>query len=336
MTKMLETVSQNNFVDDCRGQTSRLLGKRYLCGWAVVALFLVIDVAWLYLSGCSVQADGIVPAVKAIGALSCIAVGFGCMAKIPRYKLATKKLRYAEIACTAAWLMLLLFFTSVTGVLSYISVTVNAPLVDASLLRFDRALGFDWPSVYHWVHSHVAVQRILALAYDSGIWQLMGIPPVLGLLGRHEDLSDFVLHLMLSSILLLLVSTPFPAASAFLHFNIAGPNTAATVSDFNLLRNGTMRHFDLTQMQGLVSFPSFHTALAVFFAYSLRRSVMLFPFAIPLNAAMVISTPTQGGHYLADVFGGLILAWVTIQVLKFALWKSAMSRTPFQANATVG
>jgi PAP2 superfamily len=336
MTKMIETVAQNNLVDGGRGQPSQFLRKRYLGGWLIVALFLMADFAWLYFGGYSVKADDIVRGAKAIGILSCIAVGLGGMAKIPRYKLATKRLRYAEIAWALAWLSLLLFFIPVAGVLSYLSVTVNAPLVDDSLVHFDRALGFDWLSVYHWVHSHGAVQRVLAFAYGSGIWQLIGIPAVLGLLGRCEDLSDFVLHLMLSSILLLLVSTPFPAASAFVHFNIADPNTAATVSDFNLLRNGTMRQFDLTRIQGLVSLPSFHTALAVFFAYSLRRNSIIFPFALLLNVTMIISTPTQGGHYLADVFGGLILALVTIQTLKFALGRRAMIRTPFPANAAPG
>jgi hypothetical protein len=329
-------VAQNYSADDCRGQPFQFLWKRYLGGWVIVVLFLIIDIAWLYLSGRSVQADGIVRVAKIIGLLSSMALGLCGIAKVPRYTLAAKKLRYMKVACTLAWSTLLLSFVAVAGVLSYLSVTVNAPLVDASLLRFDRALGFDWPNVYHWVSSHVAVQRVLAFAYYSGRWQLIGIPVVSGLLGRHEDLSDFVLHLMLSSILVLFVSTPFPAASAFLHFNITDPNTAASVSDSNLLRNGTMRHFDLTQIQGLVSLPSFHTALAVFFAYSLRRISVLFPFAVLLNVIMVISTPTQGGHYLGDVFGGLILALVTIQTLKFALGRRVMSRAPFPANAAAG
>jgi hypothetical protein len=63
--------------------------------------------------------------------------------------------------------------------------------VDSSLVRFDRALGFDWPAVYRWVQSHHEVQRILAFAYVSGEWQLIAIPFILGLSGRCEDLSDF-------------------------------------------------------------------------------------------------------------------------------------------------
>ncbi|MBB5445775.1 MULTISPECIES: phosphatase PAP2 family protein [unclassified Paraburkholderia] len=38
--------------------------------------------------------------------------------------------------------------------------------------------------------------------------------------------------------------------------------------------------------------------------------------AIPLNVTMILSTPTQGGHYLADVFAGLLLSALTIAALK--------------------
>ncbi|WP_187634054.1 MULTISPECIES: phosphatase PAP2 family protein [Paraburkholderia] len=314
-------------------QTYCVPGRQYLFGLAVVLLFSMIDIAWLYMSGCSVREDGILLIAKTLSFLLSSAVGLAAIAAVPRYRQVTKRLRYEEIARTLAWMALLLCFVPVAGVLSYLSVTVNASLVDESLVRFDRALGFDWPSVYYWVHSHAVIQQILAFAYDSGRWQLIGVPVVLGVLGRREELSGFVLLLMLSSALLLLISTPFPAASAFLHFNITDPNTSATVSDFDLLRNGKIVKFDLLRIQGLVSFPSFHTALAVFFAYSLRRTIFLFPFAVLLNATMVISTPTQGGHYLVDVFGGLTLALVTIYILKLALTARVLSHTPFKANA---
>jgi hypothetical protein len=180
----------------------------------------------------------------------------------------------------------MLFFVAVAAVLSYLCVTVDTPLVDASLIRFDQAVGFAWPSVYHWTGSHAALERVLAVAYESGGWQPVGIPAISGILGRDEDLADFMLLLTLSSILLLIVSTPFPAASAYVHFNVTDPGTAATVSGFNRLRSGTMRQFDLNAMQGLVSFPSFHTALGIFFAYVVRRSAVLFPVFAVLNATM--------------------------------------------------
>ncbi|MBB5508556.1 hypothetical protein [Paraburkholderia atlantica] len=41
--------------------------------------------------------------------------------------------------------------------------------------------------------------------------------------GRRDELSGFVRLFMLSGILLVLVATPLPASSAFLHFGVAGP-----------------------------------------------------------------------------------------------------------------
>lgn len=291
---------------------------RYLFGWVIASLIFAFDVLWLHLTGYSVEVHGIISSARVFAFLACVAGGLVGLAQIPRYRLATKKLRYAELAYTIAWMLLMMFFVQAAAVLSYLSVTLNMPLVDDTLVRFDQSLGFDWPTFYHWVSSHSLVQRGLALAYASGFWQLLAIPLILGLLGRYEDLSDLILHLMLSSVPVILVSTWFPAASAFVHFHITEPNTAATVSDFDLLRNGTMRHFVLARIQGLVSFPSFHSALAVFFAYSLRRVAVIFPCALFLNIMMLISTSTQGGHYLADVFGGLIVAYSTIQVLQHA------------------
>ncbi|MDH6153581.1 membrane-associated phospholipid phosphatase [Paraburkholderia sp. WSM4179] len=68
--------------------------------------------------------------------------------------------------------------------------------------------------------------------------------------------------------------------------------------------------------QGMVSMPSFHTTLAIVFIYALRRAPQLLLFAIPLNVTMILATPTQGGHYLADAFAGLLLSALTIAALK--------------------
>jgi hypothetical protein len=310
--------SESEDVDLRFTQSLPSLWRRYLYGWAIVSLILLIDVTWLHLSNHSVRLAGVEAAGKAVGILFCIVVVLRAIQRIPRYEPIAVKLRYAVVSETVAWCALLLCFVSSTCILSYLCVSINAPLVDSSLVRFDRALGFDWPAVYRWVQSHHEVQRILAFAYVSGEWQLIAIPFILGLSGRCEDLSDFFFLLVLSSILLLIISTPFPATSAFVHFKVADQNAASTVSDFAILRDGTMRMFDLTNTQGLVSMPSFHTALAVFFMYSLRRIPLLFGLAMLLNVTMIVSTPTQGGHYLADVIAGLILSAMTIQSLRVA------------------
>ncbi|SEF11208.1 PAP2 superfamily protein [Burkholderia sp. WP9] len=289
---------------------------RYITGWAAVLAIILVDIAWFRVESYSINGEHLRDPAKIAGIFIGIAVALGLVANIPRYRKITRRLRYAEISDLLAWLTMLSCFTWAGSLLSYLCVTTNAPLIDNSLVRFDLALGFRWPSVYEWVHSHPAVQRVLAWAYASGWWQLIGTPVVLALTRRREELSEFALLFISATIFALLISTPFPAASAFVHFNVTDPNTASSVSDFALLRSGTLRAFDLRSAQGLVSMPSLHTALAVLFAYSLRHVRIISIIACLLNLAMIASTPTQGGHYLADVFSGLVLAFGVIWLSK--------------------
>jgi len=58
--------------------------------------------------------------------------------------------------------------------------------------------------------------------------------------------------------------------------------------------------------QGLVSLPSFHTALGVLFCLTLRHSRLGWP-CLLLNLLMIASTPVMGGHYLVDLLAGALL-----------------------------
>jgi hypothetical protein len=76
---------------------------------------------------------------------------------------------------------------------------------------------------------------------------------------------------------------------------------------FEGLRNGSFRSIQLGQMQGLVTFPSFHTCFAITLAWCFRDFRRLFPIAILVNAAVLVSTLTEGGHYLVDVLAGIVI-----------------------------
>lgn len=74
-----------------------------------------------------------------------------------------------------------------------------------------------------------------------------------------------------------------------------------------------LKPFLIEHPEGLVTFPSFHTALAVIFAYSMRgiRYIALPVYA--LNAMLILATLPQGGHYLVDVVAGLAVAAMSIK-----------------------
>jgi hypothetical protein len=296
---------------------------RYLAAWLIIIITTAIDIVWMRTGGYSIETTGVLKIVKFSLQMLSVAMALNAIAQIPHYRKITSSLGYNRVSVTMAWLAVLSCFCASTSILSYFSVTVDAPLVDNSLIRFDSVFGYHWLALYHWVHAHPNLQRILELAYQSAGPQIIAIPIILGLTGRTEDLGNFVLLIIIYGIFGLLVATPFPSSSAFLHFNINDPNTVSAVSYYNLLRDGTMKTFDLNNAQGLVSMPSFHVALAIFFCYSLRHIGLLFPISIFLNSAMLIATPTQGAHYLADILGGAVLAVITIwvvQLLATSIW----------------
>jgi membrane-associated phospholipid phosphatase len=123
--------------------------------------------------------------------------------------------------------------------------------------------------------------------------------------------------------LAILIAVPFPTESAFLHFDVHDPYTVSTVSDYFLLRNGHARELAFTSAQGLISFPLLHAMLALYFAYSLRHVRLVFPIGIALNFLMILSTPTQGGHYLFDVLSGLIAGVLVIYFVRWLIRRSA-------------
>ncbi|KAA1013797.1 phosphatase PAP2 family protein [Paraburkholderia panacisoli] len=302
-----------------RAQTSQLFVSRYFSGCLILVLVTTIDYVWVSVGGYSVHEEGVIGIVRFAMNLIGIAGGLFSLACIRRYAAMTAILRFREAAYTLSWLVLLLCFIASDDLLQYLTVTVNAPLVDESLIRFDNALGFHWLLFYRWVHAHPTLQAALQLAYLSFFVQVLAVPIILGLTGRRSELSEFVLLFMLTGSLLLLISTPIPASSAFLHFGISDPGTASGYSDFNLLRNGKLRVFEMVPSQGLISLPSFHTIVAVLSAYALRHIRKLFPLAVLLNLTMIASTPTQGGHYLADVFAGILLSALTIFIFRRGL-----------------
>jgi membrane-associated phospholipid phosphatase len=68
--------------------------------------------------------------------------------------------------------------------------------------------------------------------------------------------------------------------------------------------------------------------LATLFTYAHRHSPTFLPVAA-FNALMVLAIPSEGGHYLVDIIGGLAVGGVTILATRVL-----PARTPALAPAT--
>jgi membrane-associated phospholipid phosphatase len=289
---------------------------RYLGTWVAIALIVAVDFAGLHALDRSATLGRAARNLPGFLAILLVIVWVNFRTASVRDGQTKWARRQLELANTARWMLALAAFCMAASLLSHLSVAAAFPLVDPQLVRIDEMIGFDWVAWYNWVRLHPILFIVLKLAYGSGLAQTIVVPLILGLSGARRDLADHMTRFMLATLICLIVATLLPAASAYLHFHIADPDTSSTVSEFLPIRNGTLRVFALDDQQGLVSMPSMHTCMAILFAYALRRMPVIAYIAVALNAIMIASTPTHGGHYLVDVLAGAVLAVVTIMLVK--------------------
>ncbi|HJT08846.1 MAG TPA: phosphatase PAP2 family protein [Stellaceae bacterium] len=238
---------------------------------------------------------------------------FGALAAIYTYWRPDE--RIVDLAQCAAQLIALF---AATGCFSYIVTATNLPLANDAVAAVDRALGFDWLRWFGWVEQHPVLRLVLQLAYPCAIAQMVLIACYLSLTGQAARSRELVWTIMLSLLIIVPLSGLLPVESAWLYYNVGGSFDAASVADFNRLRAGQLHDVDLRQLQGIISFPSFHTCLALLFPYVVRkRRRVLLPIAL-LNGVMILSVPTEGGHFLVDVIAGAavaaVAAWLAAQI----------------------
>jgi hypothetical protein len=294
--------------------------SRFATLCALTAALVCIDLAWLVLAGWSVSARGFVLLALAVAA---------CLAPltIRRYR------RDARIGTTAQFSALLLIFQAAAATLSYLTISTNAPLIDPALAAWDRALGFDWLALASWLDTHSGLRSLLRCAYYSGLFQLAFAVVFLGFTARRDRLEEFVRLMMLATLATIALSGPFPAAGAWKQYAVGGSFDLSSLSHFEPLRDGRLSEVALETMQGLISIPSLHAAMAVLLMHAARGIRFVWPASLVLNLAMLASTPTEGGHYLVDVFAGSALALGLIGIgLQRNTRPAARPQVPAQAR----
>jgi PAP2 superfamily protein len=268
--------------------------------WLVIATIVVVDAVGLRLAGMRVAADGFVRLVVAIFVLQVLAFIYGRLR--PRERL-------ADLAQTAVQLLLLF---AAAGILSYTLTATALPLQDDLFARGDAILGFDWLAWFRAVEAKPLLRSVLHLAYITATPQLVAIAIYLALSGQGARNAELIWTLAISLIVIIPLSALLPGAGAFVRYDVAALVDAPFVSEFAMVRHGALTTIDLNQLQGVITFPSFHTTLAVLYPYVVRGSRRVFVGCAFLNLMMLLSIPSEGGHYLVDLIAGALVAAVAI------------------------
>lgn len=260
----------------------------------LLATLSVVDVAWSILLGIGISHWE--PFAIVSTALLAVALGHQKLGLSPR------------VAVIAEWILLWLVFSVAGALLAYLAAARGGPLYDARLAALDAAVGFDWKAWYEFVVAHPLLRLLLALAYASLVAQILFSVFWFSHLGWDQRNAELLVNVILALLMTTAVFCLFPSlgpcvgiAEFHEHF----------VDDLIGLRNGTLPSLNIMLLKGVIAFPSFHAAMAVLFTYAHRGSPTFAP-AAALNVLMIVSVPSEGGHYLVDVFGGVPIAIVAL------------------------
>lgn len=271
--------------------------------WLLLLLVGLVDWVWMGWAGFHIGA-GVVQSVSFISLLISISIFYFYTARDERI------MHFAHFG--AQYLALFAVLT----VLSYLAVSTNAPLVDPEFDAIDKALGLDWLAWTEWVVGHPLLRKGLLVAYASLPLQAF-FGYIYNVHCRANWRNNEIWWItFVSALATISISAFIPAISAWVYYGISSMADFPHMQHFEAVRDGTMRVIAFTDVQGLVQLPSFHTILAIMFAYNLRHNRWFFSVAVILNLALVISCPTEGGHYFVDLAAGAVVAAATIWVVR--------------------
>jgi hypothetical protein len=282
--------------DRCTGDT---------CAWWLLAVMFATCLAAAHGLGFRVDAWRALPPAVGLALL-------GGAALIGR--------RHAKprLAAGATAFLQMTLFTLIGVVLAYALAARAGALWDARLAAADRALGFDWPAVFDAADRAPVALWIGGLAYHSLTLQMVTCIVAMSAYAQFERLRVAVAAAILAGFVTIVVSLWTPAMGNVFdpaHYRRLWPSIAwleqAMIAG---LRDGTWRVLDLSQLVGIVSFPSYHATLPVILSWA-QRDTPGWRWIAPVWAGVtIVATPLFGGHYGVDVLAGLALAPLALAI----------------------
>uniref|UniRef100_A0A2A4YSA3 Inositolphosphotransferase Aur1/Ipt1 domain-containing protein n=1 Tax=OCS116 cluster bacterium TaxID=2030921 RepID=A0A2A4YSA3_9PROT len=274
-------------------------------------VMLIGNAIWLSLSPIDVDILSYGPAY------AIIALG-GVLYLIYKYK----RPDYNIMTLLSAALFFLLA-TNILSITSYLMTSLPLPLRDAWFNGFDLWLGFNFNRVLLLTNGNEWAAKILPLFYHSSLFQMILIVLLLAAL-KPAKLIEFCRLYLIIICITFIIALLLPAMGPYDYLNVV-PQSLANLGEhtgrlhiktIEALRAGGDFTISFTSITGLVTFPSFHTALALLVPYALRDYKWLCILAIAVNVIVLIATVPIGGHYLTDILGGILLTVSVILATK--------------------
>ena len=230
-----------------------------------------------------------------------------------------------DFAVVTLWTAILIAFSVVAAISSYLMASLQFSFKDAYLAAFDQRLGFDFVALLKLAGRDSWVGMVTTAIYSTSLPLVAFTLIFLGLTGRSKRLELFMTSLIMACFATIALSGPMVAMGPYGHFNVPAElyqefAPAVTVqgsgstwlSHVMGLRDGSMRLLSLSNTEGVITFPSFHTVMSVLMILALRGSGWVSWVGGLLNFAILLTVPLDGNHYLADMMAGgavAVIVW---------------------------
>lgn len=230
------------------------------------------------------------------------------------------------IAAITGGLALLNWAGLAAGMAALAALRTRAPLVDDALGGADAFLGLSAPAFILWVARHPWFCLLLEIAYASTVPAVFVAVLLLGGLGRTGAMWRLCFIFAGAGLTCTLPSALFPAIGVFVHYDIPSEICALLPASagrfylpaFEAYHSGLQTVVDIRQLVGVVTFPSFHTAMAVMVAHAVQRIPLARVASRVWCGLVMVSTVPIGGHYFVDSLGGLVV-WAGFAALSRAM-----------------
>ncbi|HEY7422901.1 MAG TPA: phosphatase PAP2 family protein [Gemmataceae bacterium] len=218
-------------------------------------------------------------------------------------------------------ILAVVFWSLTFGVLylpsMYLAARCPTPFRDDLLARMDRAIGIEVPDVLRLTNALPGVKAFLDRCYNMLLYLMTAAIMLPPLCRRVYRSKEYLIACVASAILAFPLFAVLPARGPWCYYGYPATSEQEKVTQVLVaLKSDDTFVLNLCAPEGLISFPSFHTVLALLAAFALWPVPYVRGPAALLAALIVLSTLTTGWHYLIDVVAGVLVATLSCALAK--------------------
>jgi membrane-associated phospholipid phosphatase len=333
MKKLLKKAQENckaelSVYDDKGMHNTPTTFKTLVSTWKFIILFIIGSVLFAYSVNFGLPKDRILFAVQFL-------IGM----QVASFLVLSLRIKDSySVFMVMQYLSLFVLGSAFFALSFYSTATLKFPLVDDELIAIDKWFFFDWRDYMVFVRQYPALQTVLNIGYSSMILSIIIIIFSLVVSKNVVHLQRFAIAYFITLLATLILACIFPALAGYIHYNVEPVNlginpSAARIHEADMLnlRAGEL-HNTPTKIKGLVTFPSFHSSTGLLLIWGFYPVIWLRLFMAVLNVILIVSTPFSGGHYLADVVGGLAVTMFAILIAHYLIPMKKKAKNELQAG----